>query len=84
MNKSFLSNVLFFSSSVENMWSSREFIEKYLRPNNLAHRWDQFVYPAMKNAIICSMLVAQDTIETRKVSSLCFLYFENRSICFFR
>ncbi|CAF1079154.1 unnamed protein product [Adineta ricciae] len=52
----------------ENMWTNAEFVEKYLRPNNLADRWEQFIYPAMKNAIVCSMLVAQDTIDPRKNS----------------
>lgn len=52
---------------VENMWTNTEFIAKYLRPNHLADRWDKYIYPAMKDAIICSMLVAQDTIDQRKV-----------------
>ena len=50
------------------MWTNAEFIDKYLRPNQLADRWEKFVYPAMKEAIICSMLVAQDAIDTRKVT----------------
>ena len=49
------------------MWTNTEFKEKYLRPNKLADRWEKFIYPAMKDAIICSMLVAQDTIDQRKV-----------------
>ncbi|CAF3201071.1 unnamed protein product [Rotaria socialis] len=53
---------------VENMWTNAEFIEKYLKPNKLADKWDSFIYPAMKDSIICSMLVAQDTIEPRKNS----------------
>ncbi|CAF3458715.1 unnamed protein product [Rotaria sp. Silwood1] len=53
---------------VENMWTNSEFIEKYLQPNKLADKWDSYIYPAMKDAIICSMLVAQDTIEPRKNS----------------
>lgn len=52
---------------VENMWTNKEFIEKFLEPNNQADKWDSFIYPAMKDSIICSMLVAQDTIEPRKV-----------------
>jgi len=52
---------------VENMWTNAEFIEKYLRPNKLADQWAKSIYPAMKEAIICSMLVAQDTIDQRKV-----------------
>ena len=52
----------------ENMWTSAEFISKYLVPNKLAHKWDSMIYPAMKDAIICSMLVAQDTIDPRKTS----------------
>jgi hypothetical protein len=50
------------------MWTSPEFIEKYLRPKKLTNKWESFIYPAMKEAIICSMLVAQDTIDTRKVA----------------
>ncbi|CAF4045375.1 unnamed protein product, partial [Rotaria sp. Silwood2] len=53
---------------VENMWTNSEFIEKYLKPNKLADKWNSYIYPAMKDAIICSMLVAQDTIEPRKNS----------------
>ena len=49
------------------MWTNAEFIEKYLRPMRLADRWEKFIYPAMKDAIICSMLVAQDAIDPRKV-----------------
>ncbi|CAF2430806.1 unnamed protein product [Rotaria sp. Silwood2] len=52
----------------ENMWTNKEFSDKYLRPNRLADRWDKLIYPAMKDAIICSMLVAQDTIDPRKNS----------------
>ncbi|UJR37974.1 hypothetical protein I4U23_030656 [Adineta vaga] len=52
----------------ENMWTNAEFIDKYLRPNNLIDRWEKLIYPAMKNAIVCSMLVAQDTIDPRKNS----------------
>ncbi|CAF1538502.1 unnamed protein product [Rotaria magnacalcarata] len=53
---------------VENMWTNQEFIDKYLRPNHLTDRWDKLIYPAMKDAIVCSMLVAQDTIDARKNS----------------
>ena len=53
---------------VENMWTSKEFIEKYLKPKKLADQWDALIYPAMKEAIICSMLVAQDTIDPRRSS----------------
>ncbi|CAF1010009.1 unnamed protein product [Adineta ricciae] len=52
----------------ENMWRSAEFIDKYLRPKKLAAKWDSFIYPSMKEAIICAMLVAQDTIDARKNS----------------
>jgi tubulin monoglycylase TTLL3/8 len=67
MNSTFALNRFSFILLVENMWTNKEFIEKYLRPNNLADRWNKFIYPAMKDAIICSMLVAQDTIDQRKV-----------------
>ncbi|CAF1148026.1 unnamed protein product [Didymodactylos carnosus] len=52
----------------ENMWTNKEFIEKYLKPNNLANKWDSQIYPEMKDAILCSMLVAQDIIDPRKNS----------------
>jgi hypothetical protein len=52
------------------MWTNSEFISKYLQPNNLVDKWDSLIYPAMKDAIICSMLVAQDTIDPRKVGHL--------------
>jgi hypothetical protein len=49
------------------MWTNTEFIEKYLRPNKLADKWDSLIYPSMKDAIICSMLVSQDIIDPRRV-----------------
>lgn len=49
------------------MWTSTEFIEKYLRPKKLVDKWESLIYPSMKEAIICSMLVAQDTIDPRRV-----------------
>ena len=52
------------------MWTSSEFIEKYLRPMGQVAKWDSLIYPAMKDAIICSMLVAQDSIDTRKVTKI--------------
>ena len=58
----------------ENMWTNTEFMEKYLRPNKLADKWDADIYPAMKEAIICSMLVAQDTIDPRRVITDFFLF----------
>ena len=63
------------------MWTNAEFIEKYLRPMHLVDRWDNFIYPSMKEAIICSMLVAQDAIDTRKVRKTDFYskYIERRS-----
>ena len=51
----------------ENMWKHTEFIDKYLRPKNLHEKWETLIYPSMKDAIICSMLVAQDSIDPRKV-----------------
>jgi len=52
----------------ENMWTNAEFIEKYLRPLRQVDQWEKSIYPAMKESIICSMLVAQDAIDTRKNS----------------
>ena len=62
--------LIFFRDLAENMWTNAEFVDKYLRRNNLTDRCDQFIYPAMKNAIVCSMLVAQDTIDPRKVRTI--------------
>ena len=62
------------------MWTNTEFKEKYLRPNRLADRWEKFIYPAMKDAIICSMLVAQDSIDQRKVRRKFFAFKSIRSI----
>ena len=52
----------------ENMWSSSEFIDKYLNRGNKSQRdaWQRVIYPGMKNAIICSMLSTQDIVEQRK------------------
>ncbi|CAF1316316.1 unnamed protein product, partial [Didymodactylos carnosus] len=52
----------------ENMWTNKEFIEKYLKPNRLTNKWETQIYPQMKEAIVCSMLVAQDAIDARKNS----------------
>ena len=58
-----------FHLSAENMWTNAEFVDKYLRPMQCATKWETMIYPAMKDAIVCSMLVAQDTIDSRKVFS---------------
>ena len=58
-----------FHLSAENMWTNAEFVDKYLRPMQCATKWETLIYPAMKDAIVCSMLVAQDTIDSRKVFS---------------
>lgn len=50
----------------ENMWTNKEFIDKYLKKINRCEAWNQIIYPGMKNAIICSMMSTQDIIETRK------------------
>lgn len=50
----------------ENMWTNKEFIDKYLKKMNLCEAWDQIIYPGMKNAIICSMMSTQDIIESRR------------------
>ena len=52
------------------MWTHTEFLEKYLRPRKLVDKWESLICPSMKEAIICSMLVAQDTIDPRKVDFL--------------
>jgi len=64
------------------MWTSSEFIEKYLRPKKLVDKWDSLTCPAMKDAIICSMLVAQDTIDPRRVR-FSFLFKKNSIHLFF-
>lgn len=65
------------------MWTNKEFVDKYLRPLRLADRWDKLIYPAMKDAIICSMLVAQDSIDQRKVNFMSFLIEKQFYISFF-
>jgi hypothetical protein len=62
------------------MWTKSEFITKYLQPKKLADKWNSLIYPSMKDAIICSMLVAQDTIEPRRVRFLLILKISIRSL----
>ena len=50
----------------ENMWSSSEFVEKYLAKRGLAAKWSELIYPGMKQAILNSMLSTQDIVEARK------------------
>ena len=50
----------------ENMWSSGDFIDKYLSRVNREDAWAKVIYPGMKNAILCSMLSTQDIFEPRK------------------
>lgn len=52
----------------ENMWSSNEFIEKYLAKTGRSRVWHDSIYPSMKNAILSAMLSSQDIVETRKNS----------------
>lgn len=61
--------VWFWTFSAENMWKSDEFIEKYLKPRNLEDKWESLIYPSMKDAILCSMFVAQDSIDPRRVKT---------------
>jgi tubulin monoglycylase TTLL3/8 len=50
----------------ENMWTSSEFVENYLKRINCQNAWNDIIYPGMKNSIVCSMLSAQDIVEVRK------------------
>uniref|UniRef100_H3A6J5 Tubulin tyrosine ligase like 8 n=1 Tax=Latimeria chalumnae TaxID=7897 RepID=H3A6J5_LATCH len=50
-----------------NMWSSAQFI-KYLIKEGYGDIWEDVICPSMKEAIICTMKTAQDTVETRRGS----------------
>lgn len=50
----------------ENMWSSEEFISKYLARQGLSDKWNELIYPGMKRAILSAMLSSQDIVEPRK------------------
>ncbi|CAL1531334.1 unnamed protein product [Lymnaea stagnalis] len=50
----------------ENMWTHHEF-KDYLK-KKYPNAWDEIIYPSMKKAIICSLLVTQDLVEYRKAS----------------
>lgn len=52
----------------ENMWSSSEFVDKYLTRRGLASKWPELIYPGMKQAILNAMLSSQDIVEARKNS----------------
>lgn len=52
----------------ENMWSSEEFVDKYLAKQGLAHLWHELIYPGMKKAIVSAMMSSQDIVESRKNS----------------
>uniref|UniRef100_A0A2C9JEB0 ATP-grasp domain-containing protein n=1 Tax=Biomphalaria glabrata TaxID=6526 RepID=A0A2C9JEB0_BIOGL len=51
----------------ENMWTHYEF-KDYLKSKKQPNAWDELIYPSMKKAIICSLLVTQDLVEYRKSS----------------
>ncbi|XP_025106336.1 tubulin glycylase 3C-like isoform X4 [Pomacea canaliculata] len=51
----------------ENMWTHEQF-KDYLSKKKMPHAWDEIIYPGMKQAIICSLLCAQDLVECRKSS----------------
>ncbi|KAH9487791.1 Tubulin monoglycylase ttll3 [Bulinus truncatus] len=51
----------------ENMWTHHEF-KDYLKNKKQPNAWDEIIYPNMKKAIICSLLVTQDLVEYRKSS----------------
>ncbi|BFZ08443.1 hypothetical protein BsWGS_11482 [Bradybaena similaris] len=51
----------------ENMWTHEEF-KKYLASKKHPDVWDEKIYPQMKRAIICALLVTQDLVEYRKSS----------------
>ncbi|CAG5125049.1 unnamed protein product [Candidula unifasciata] len=51
----------------ENMWTHEEF-KKYLASKKHPDVWDERIYPQMKRAIVCALLVTQDLVEYRKSS----------------
>jgi tubulin monoglycylase TTLL3/8 len=52
----------------ENMWTNQEFIDKYLARIGKKNAWEDSIYPAFKNSILCAMLSIQDLVENRKNS----------------
>ncbi|KAK9888860.1 hypothetical protein WA026_001081 [Henosepilachna vigintioctopunctata] len=49
----------------DNMWDSPTF-KDYLRKMGKIEKWDQVVYPGMRESIVCSMLASQDTMDRRQ------------------
>ena len=50
------------------MWTNQEFVDKYLTRIGKKNAWEDSIYPAFKNAILCAMLSIQDLVENRKNS----------------
>ncbi|XP_071082445.1 tubulin tyrosine ligase 3-like isoform X3 [Haliotis cracherodii] len=51
----------------DNMWTHEDF-QEYLKTRKQATAWEDIIYPGMKKALICALLVTQDIIEYRKAS----------------
>ncbi|XP_044752712.1 tubulin glycylase 3A-like isoform X2 [Coccinella septempunctata] len=49
----------------DNMWDSPTFRD-YLRRLGKGDKWEQVVYPGMKESIVCAMLASQDTMDRRQ------------------
>jgi tubulin monoglycylase TTLL3/8 len=50
------------------MWTNQEFIDKYLARIGKKNAWEDSIFPAFKNSILCAMLSIQDLVENRKNS----------------
>ncbi|XP_052822444.1 tubulin monoglycylase TTLL3 isoform X1 [Octopus bimaculoides] len=50
-----------------NMWTHHQF-KNYLRMQSSTDLWEESIYPKIKKAIICSVIVSQELVETRKGS----------------
>ncbi|XP_041347464.1 protein monoglycylase TTLL8-like isoform X2 [Gigantopelta aegis] len=51
----------------DNMWTHEDF-KSFLSQRKQGNIWDDVIYPGMKKAVLCSLLVTQDLIEYRKSS----------------
>ncbi|XP_029634148.1 tubulin monoglycylase TTLL3-like isoform X2 [Octopus sinensis] len=50
-----------------NMWTHHQF-KNYLRMQSSSDLWEESIYPKIKKAIICSVIVSQELVESRKGS----------------
>ncbi|KAL3280885.1 hypothetical protein HHI36_004113 [Cryptolaemus montrouzieri] len=49
----------------DNMWDSPTF-KDYLKRQGKGDKWEQVIYPGMRESIVCSMLASQDTMDRRQ------------------